>query len=118
MRIGRRCTISNISLLGLLPILILQAACSREQKLTGKWDWVSTDCYRGYAFPGKLEFFDDGTYVGEMPFLSGGKYSTVDRNRLRLDTTAGPRIYEYAIEGDSLTLRSDANCSYRYERAK
>lgn len=110
---------SSISIWAIsLLCFVIFVSCSRQPKLTGKWKWISTDCARGFTFPENLEFLDDGTYVGALPFLSGGEYSMVDRGRIKLDTTAGPRIYEYSIEADLLTLRSDANCSYRYKRAE
>jgi hypothetical protein len=52
--------------------------------LIGKWNWVSTDCPRGDAFPGNLEFLDDGTYVGGLPYLNGRQYSTIDHQRISL----------------------------------
>ena len=98
--------------------LVFSAGCSPHPNLVGKWKWAATDCLRGYAFPDTLEFLNDGTYVGELPFLNGGKYEVVDNGRVRLDTTAGSRIYEYAFDADALTLTSDALCVYRYKRTK
>jgi hypothetical protein len=51
-----------------------------------------------------IEFLDDGTYVGDFSFLNGGSFSMVDSHRLKLQTAAGPRIYDFDISGEILTF--------------
>jgi hypothetical protein len=100
----------------LMATISLQPACG-HRGIVGKWKWVSGNCNQGTLYPGKLEFFSNGEYVGEMPYLNGGHYSVVDSQRIKLDTVIGPRVYEFEIVEDVLRLKGDSDCSFSYERS-
>ena len=65
--------------------------------------------------PKQMEFLSNGEYVGEL-YFNGGKYEILDAHRIKLETRAGPRIYEFDLSADMLTLRSDSSCKYQYHR--
>jgi hypothetical protein len=93
-----------------------QLACGKPS-LIGRWNRVASgDCY--WQYPAKLEFFEDGTYVGAFPNWNGGKYNVVEGSRLKIDTLTGLGVYNFQISGKLLKFRNDSNCEFEYTRAK
>ena len=91
-------------------------AC-RRASLVGKWDKIAGDVC-AVTYPSKLEFFEDGTYVGALPNWNGGQYSILAQNRIKLDTLTGPGVYEFELNSDRLTFRNDSNCEFHYRIAE
>ncbi|MBC8031140.1 MAG: hypothetical protein H7Z16_13580 [Pyrinomonadaceae bacterium] len=100
-----------------LVLVVSFPACSAKRNLVGQWNKVNgASC--DAAYPSKVEFFDNGTYVGGLLHWNGGKYELVDSNRIKLDTRFGPGVYEFEVTNEVLTFRNDENCEFRYRRAK
>src|SRR2546421_602873 len=102
----------------IVEALLLVAICSgcTRPTIIGKWKWQSSDCPQGcVTCPNQIEFLDNGEYVGEL-YFNGGKYEILDAHRIKLNTLAGLRIYEFELSADMLTLRSESSCKYQYQR--
>ncbi len=102
----------------LVAALLLAAACSActAPTIIGKWKWQSSDCPQGcVTCPNQIEFLDNGEYVGGL-YFNGGKYEILGAHRIKLDTLAGLRIYEFELSADMLMLHSDSSCKYQYQR--
>jgi hypothetical protein len=93
--------------------LTLLSGCGSGGAVGGRWHKI-TDNLCGTFYPGKVEFFGDGTYAGSLPLWGGGQYSVVDSKRLKLDTTAGLGVYEFEVRGNVLTVKNDGGCEFKY----
>lgn len=108
---------TNFFLSCLLVLVISQSACPGKASLVGRWDRVASgNCY--LLYPGKLEFFKDGTYVGALPNWNGGKYEVVEKSRIKVDTLTGPGVYTFKISDGFLIFQNDNNCEFRYVRVR
>ena len=99
----------------LTATVFLLPACGNGG-VVGRWKWVSGTCNKGALFPEKLEFLSNGEYVGQLSYLNGGQYSVVDKQRIKLDTAVGPRVYQFEIVDAVLTLKDDSDCKFSYAR--
>lgn len=98
----------------LTAIALLGAAgCDQRPSLEGTWHKASGGSC-AIAYPGKLVFFDDGTYAGGQPLWHGGEYGVTDGGRVQLDTTTCPGVYLFKLSGNTLTFRNDWNCEFKY----
>ena len=109
----RRTRLVSVPLVFML-LAVLPAACKRTH-IVGRWQKVSTQTC-ALTYPAKVEFFEDGTYVGDLPNWNGGHYSIINGNRIKLDTLTGPGVYEVALSRDRLTFRNDTACIFQYRR--
>jgi hypothetical protein len=100
----------------LFLISTVVTSCS-SQRILGKWQKVSSE-FCALLHPSEIEFFDDGTYVGALPNWNGGKYTIVNGQRIKLDTTTGPGVYEFELSKRYLTFKNESNCEFRYRRVK
>jgi len=66
-----------------------------------------------------IEFFPEGTFVGQTKFGQiGGSYSMIEGNLLRIETPSGINVLEVQITGSQMimTLRGEDAFTARYER--
>jgi hypothetical protein len=140
-----------IRLLPVTVILVFVIACtlatSSQSSIVGRWSlvpativfyekptpWMQkgplpeatapiaiTSC--GWAYPYMIEFFADGTYIGQANKIwNGGEYEMLDNESLKLSTAEGSlSVYEYSLSGDILTInvKDTPACELRYERVK
>lgn len=98
----------------LMLLAVLAVNCTRT-RLVGQWQKVSTQVC-AITYPAKVEFFEDGTYVGDLPIWNGGHYSLIDGNRIKLDTLTGPGVYEIKLSRDRLSFKNDSACVFQYRR--
>jgi hypothetical protein len=109
----RRIRLVSVTLV-LMVLVALFPACTKT-RVIGRWQKVTTQAC-AITYPAKLEFFGDGTYVGELPNWNGGRYSIIDGNRIKLDTLTGPGVYEIELSRDRLTFKNDSGCIFQYKR--
>jgi hypothetical protein len=99
-------------------ILSLLVSCSSkpEDAIVGKWSEIGgTE---------KIELFKDGTItVVNKDIIMGGKYTFVDKDRIRIELSGlgallGPFVVTVSISGDELTLTMPDGKVTKYRREK
>ena len=118
MKIEQRDFTKLIGLIAFTFILTLLASCSPkpEDAIVGKWSEIDGDR--------TMELFKDGTItVADTPMNMAGKYSFVDKDRIKVElgglgALAGPNVVTVAIAGDELTWTMPDGDVSKYTRAK
>lgn len=98
--------------------LTLIFACAGKSRILGRWSLKDEVSICNLAYPKEIEFFEDGEYVtrGLGVIWNGGKFSIVDKRRIKMETTTGLDIYEFSISGDVLTFVNKQGCSFSYRK--
>ena len=103
-----------VLLITILTISLLITGCSAKDKLTGKWvnDLGSS-----------IEFMKDGTFSEFSMFPLNGNYSIPENGKLKLEFTGlmsvmGSLIYDYEIEGNTLTMKDAMGNVSTYNKEK
>ena len=107
-----------IGLIAFTFILTLLVSCSSkpEDAIIGKWSEIDGDR--------TMELFKDGTItVADTPMNMAGKYTFVDRDRIKVElgglgALAGPYVATVAISGDELTWTMPDGDVSKYRREK
>lgn len=118
MRIGQSDFTKLVRFLAFAFILSSLVSCSSKQEdaIVGKWSEISgTE---------KMELFKDGTItVADKGMNMGGKYTFVDKDRIRVElgglgALAGPFVATVSISGDELTWTMPEGKVSKYRREK
>ena len=106
----------------LLVIIVLvfgsiAGACSKSNnKLIGKWEYLSGEYIFFFGEAQYIEFFSDNT-VYEYEYRTGGVWSVIDGTRLRVREDNGDTyIFTFTIAGNKLTITDEDSDSIVYVR--
>ena len=100
----------------LLVLLVALGLSACKPPIVGSWRIEKvTPC--ALAYQSEIEFIKDGTYVASgLGIWTGGTYTLVEHNRIRMDTALGATMYNLAIRGDRMVFTNSSGCTFAYLR--